>query len=103
VLLSFLYLAVRNARALRAEGVRKIRSACKSAHCARRTRIWHPTALLLDSVMSPESVKAWLAVLERDDAEQVLESTACLEERIALHVEEDVALGGPRQEREAAP
>jgi hypothetical protein len=53
--------------------------------------------------MSPESVKAGLAILERDDAEQVLESTAGLEERIALHVEEDVALGGPRQEREAAP
>jgi hypothetical protein len=44
--------------------------------------------------MSPESVKAWLAVLERDDAEQVLESTAGLEERIALHVEEDVASEG---------
>jgi hypothetical protein len=103
VLLSFLYLAVRNARALRAEGVRKIRSACKSAHCARRTRIWHPTALLLDSVMSPESVKAWLAVLERDDAEQVLESTAGLEETDRPPCRRRRRLGGPRQEREAAP
>ncbi|MGH3014931.1 MAG: hypothetical protein ACRDNN_08280, partial [Gaiellaceae bacterium] len=89
-------------RALQAEGVRKFGSACKSAHCARRTRIWHPTALLLDSVMSPESVKAWLAVLERDDAEQVLESTGGLEERIAS-MSKKTSPSGPRQEREAAP
>ena len=56
-------------------------------------------ALLLRAVVAPEGVKPRLALVDRDRAEQVLEPV--LVERVALHVEEEVALGGRRQEREA--
>ena len=52
------------------------------------------------AVVAPEGVEARLAVVDRDRAEQVLEPV--LVERVALDVEEEVALGGRRQEREAA-
>ena len=51
MLLSFLYLAVRNVFALfRPKGFVNFGSACKSGHCARRTRIWHPHGRMLEPI-----------------------------------------------------
>ena len=59
-------------------------------------------APLLVAVVRPERAEARPAVAELGDAEEVLEPTLGLPERIALDVEEEVAARGPGQEREAA-
>ena len=58
--------------------------------------------LLLGAVAAPDRGELGLAaVLNRDQAEEVLQPAA-VEERVALHVEEDVPRGGTREAGEAA-
>ena len=57
-------------------------------------------ALLLRAAGRPEGPESRLAVLDRGHAEQVLQ--AVLEERVALHVEEQVAVRRRRQPGESA-
>ena len=57
---------------------------------------------LLGPVERPERPEGGLAVLEEDDAVEVLEPARRLVERVALDVVEDVALGRARQELEPA-
>ena len=55
---------------------------------------------LLAPVVGPEGAKLGLALLDETRAEEVLEPAFL--ERIAFHVEEHIALVGPRQTEEAA-
>ncbi len=59
-------------------------------------------ASLALAVVGPEGLELLLAILQPEDAEEVLEPAARLPERVALHVEEEVARRGLREQREAA-
>src|SRR5206468_11355673 len=58
------------------------------------------SALLFRTVSPPKRAECRLTLVNSDEAKQVLEPL--VEERIALHVEEDVALRGAREPGETA-
>src|SRR3546814_4340473 len=56
--------------------------------------------LFLVPIVCPERVKSLLAVVDRDDPEQILQPA--VKQRVSLHVEKHVALAWARQPRQAA-